>query len=220
MTKNFFAAIIMMVFTTIAATAQNKNVVYNVGTGNNCLLIDVTPQVTLDKDPITGAGKLDWGSQLRVSRYHKGWSFFVEGGYARKGLIAGVGVGRKLCPLTWRVQPTLELGVGVGKQYRGYRYNAASEDEKINLHQDFLDAKVLPQGFANFKLEWRMSNRCSLIGGVGCVYRPFEANRLVPDGGIDIDGVDFNSQIGGWKLQTEKVALTFSLTFRVSILTF
>ncbi len=219
-TKNILAVIIMMV-ATIAVNAQIKvnHITYN---GDNCWLLEPVATVSFDKDPLTGSSKTDIGGLIRLNRYHKGFYAFAEGGYERGGFAGNIGAGYKLAKKTWKIQPAIEAGVGFGNQYCGYSYEAAAKEEteagklSVVISQDFLDCKLKPQAFANFKLEFRVADRVSITAGVGAKYRFSEAKTLTPSGDFEVNGKKLDPSVGSINLQTSKVIMTASLSVKWS----
>lgn len=220
-TKNYILAAIIMMFVTIAANAQvrDSHITRN---GDNCWLIEPVATVTFDKDPLTGASKTDFGGLIRLNRYHKGFYAFAEGGYEREGFSGNLGAGIKLAKKTWKIQPAIEAGVGFGNQYCGYSYEAAAKEEteagkvSVVISQDFLDSKLKPQAFANFKVEMRVSDRVSITAGIGAKYRFSEAKTITPSGDFEVNGKKLDPSVGSINLQTSKVVMTASLSVKWS----
>lgn len=216
-----FAVIIMMVLGTVAATAQvrDSHITRN---GDNCWLLEPIATVTFDKDPLSGASKADIGGLVRLNRYNKGFYAFAEGGYERQGFTANLGAGIKIAKKTWKIQPAIEAGVGFGNQYCGYSYEAATKENteagklSVVIAQDFLDSKMKPQTFANFKLEWRVADNWSICAGIGGKYRFSEAKTLNPGGDFEVNGKKLDPQVGSINLQTAKIVMTAQLSIKFS----
>ena len=222
--KNIIAIVTMFVAFLGAATMQAQRstnwVAYN---GDHCWLVEARGGVTFDKDPLTGASKTESNAFARLSFYHHGLYAYAEGGHARQDFAGYVGGGIKLAKKHWPVQPTIEIGLGLGSQYCGYNYKAATTIDNetgkysVAINQDFLDSKLKFQARLAVNVEFRVAERVSVIAYGEGIYRPYEAKTLSPNGDFEINGVQIDAKsVSSIGLQSNKFVLGAGLGVKLS----
>lgn len=214
--KNIITIVTMFVIAFLgAATMQAQRstnwVAYN---GDHCWLVGARGGVTFDKDPLTDASKIESNAFARLTFYHHGLYAYAEGGYARQDFAGYVGGGVKLAKKHWPVQPAIELGLGLGSQYCGYNYKAATTIDNetgkysVAVNQDFLDSKLKFQGRVAFNVEFKLSDRFRLFAYAEGTYRPYEAKTLSPNGDFTINGVTIDAKsVNSIGLQSNKLVM-------------
>ena len=197
--KNIIAIVTMFVIACAATMQAQRSTNWVAYNGDHCWLIEARGGVTFDKDPLTGASKTESNAFARLTFFHHGLYAYAEGGAARKDFTGYVGGGVKLAKKHWFAQPAIELGVGLGRQYCGYNYKAATTIDKatgkysVAINQDFLDSKLKFQARLAVNVEFKMSDRFRLVAYAEGIYRPYESKTLSPNGDFEINGVKLDA---------------------------
>ena len=214
--KNIIAIVTMFIIAFLSATTMQAQrstnwVAYN---GDHCWLIEARGGVTFDKEPISGDSKIESNAFARLTFFHHGLYAYAEGGYARKDFAGYVGGGVKLAKKHWFAQPAVELGLGLGSQYCGYNYKAATTIDNatgkysVAISQDYLDSKLKFQARLAVNVEFRVAERVSVVAYGEGIYRPYEAKTLSPNGDFVINGVQIDAKsVSSIGLQSNKFVL-------------